>query len=110
MVKLVGVLGGGEDGSLASPRVCLARRQLPLTIEQDLTMIMALDDYCMACGGMDPCGQDSQKVHDQDCGNFLRNYRRWVNTILTLYGTNLDLKNDIFLILKRYFLYSEDRS
>jgi len=75
MVKLVGVLGGGEDGSLASPRVCLARRQLPLNIEQDLTMIMALDDYCMACGGMDPCSQESQRVHDQDCGNFLRNYR-----------------------------------
>ena len=28
---------------------CLARRQLPLTIEQDLTMIMALDDACLAC-------------------------------------------------------------
>jgi len=75
MVKLVGVLGGGEEGGSASPRVCLARRQLPLTIEQDLTMIMALDDYCMACGGVDLCGQDSQHLHDQDCGNFLRNYR-----------------------------------
>ena len=28
---------------------CLARRQLPLTIENDLTMIMALDDACLAC-------------------------------------------------------------
>ena len=27
----------------------MARRQLPLTIEQDLTMIMALDDACLAC-------------------------------------------------------------
>ena len=76
MVKLVGVLGGGEEGGAASPRVCLARRQLPLTIEQDLTMIMALDDYCMACG-VDPCGQGSRHLHDQDWGNFLRNYRRY---------------------------------
>ena len=75
MVKLVGVLGGGEEGEVASPRVCLARRQLPLTIEQDLTMIMALDDYCMACGG-DPCRQGGGHRGDQDRGNFLRNYRR----------------------------------
>jgi hypothetical protein len=29
--------------------VCLARRQLPLVIDNDLTMIMALDDVCLAC-------------------------------------------------------------
>jgi len=66
-------MGSGEEGGEASPRVCLARRQLPLTIEQDLTMIMALDDYCMACG-VDPCCNNPH-VHDQDWANFLRNYR-----------------------------------
>ena len=69
MVKLVGVLGVGEEGGTASARVCLAKRQVPVTIEQDLTMIMALDDYCIACGE-DPCG------HDQDWGNCLRSIRR----------------------------------
>ena len=37
---------------------CLARRQLPITIEKDLTMIMALDDACLAC-----C---SSTLHDMD--------------------------------------------
>jgi len=47
MAKLVGVVHDNEDPN--SPSKCLARRQLPLTIEQDLTMIMALDDACLAC-------------------------------------------------------------
>ena len=76
MVKLVGVLGGGGDeGGEASPRICSARRQLPLNIEQDLTMIMAVDDYCMACG-VDPCGRGNRHLHNHDWCSFLRNYRR----------------------------------
>jgi len=83
MVKLVGVLGGGEDGESSSPRECLARRQLPLSIEPDLTMVMALDDSCMACGvdpcgrgcGVEPCGRGHGKNSGHDWGNFLRNYR-----------------------------------
>jgi len=75
MVKLVGVLGGGGDeGGEASPRICSARRQLPLNIEQDLTMIMAVDDYCMACE-VDPCGRGNRHLHNHDWCNFLRNYR-----------------------------------
>jgi len=74
MVKLVGVLGGGEEGGVNSQRVCLARRQLPLSIEQDLTMIMALDDYCMACGA-DPCCQNNKHLNNQDWTSFLRNYK-----------------------------------
>ena len=65
MAKLVGVVHDNEDPNSPSKYVihlfltfstnnfynsrCLARRQLPLTIEQDLTMIMALDDACLAC-------------------------------------------------------------
>jgi len=74
MVKLVGILGGGDEGSSKSPRMCLARRQLPLTIEADLTMIMALDEHCMACG-VDPCVKANRAIDSQDWANFLRNYR-----------------------------------
>jgi len=51
MAKLVGVVHENEEDSSGSNfnSRCLARRQLPLTIEQDLTMIMALDDACLAC-------------------------------------------------------------
>ena len=76
MVKLVGILGGGDEGSSKSPRMCLARRQLPLTIEADLTMIMALDEHCMACG-VDPCVKANKAIDSQDWANFLRNYRRY---------------------------------
>ena len=48
MAKLVGVYHDETDSGRAKPN-CLARRQLPLTIESDLTMIMALDDACLAC-------------------------------------------------------------
>ena len=48
MAKLVGVYHDDTDAGRAKPN-CLARRQLPLTIESDLTMIMALDDACLAC-------------------------------------------------------------
>ena len=53
-------VGGGTPGSGSGSRTrrrvksnCLARRQLPLTIEHGLTMIMALDDACLACGNDD---------------------------------------------------------
>ena len=37
MVKLVGILGDGGGGGA---RACLARRQIPLEIEADLTMVI----------------------------------------------------------------------
>ena len=81
MVKLVGVIGGGEEKEKAETegRVCLARRQFPLEIEPDLRMIMALDDSCMACGGSSsPSSLASSRHHrDRDWDVFLRNYRRW---------------------------------
>ena len=44
MVKLVGILGDGGGGGA---RACLARRQIPLEIEADLTMvIIRLLLYC----------------------------------------------------------------
>ena len=78
MVKLVGVIGGGEEKEKADTegRVCLARRQFPLEIEPDLTMIMALDDSCMACGGCHSSRPASSKQRDRDWDVFLRNYRR----------------------------------
>ena len=86
MVKLVGVINGDDKNSgdgAGGGRVCLARRQFPLEIEPDLTMIMALDDSCIACG--DTAGDHHKHGHgrgkqkDVDKENFLRNYRRFVN-------------------------------
>ena len=79
MVKLVGVIGGGEEKEKAETegRVCLARRQFPLEIEPDLRMIMALDDSCRACGGCPASSQASSRHRDRDWDVFLRNYRRW---------------------------------
>jgi hypothetical protein len=65
MVKLVGVFQGDKIRS----KDCKARRFLPLEIETDLTMIMALDDFCLACG---PC---SKKKHSADVDLFMRNYK-----------------------------------
>jgi len=82
MVKLVGVINGDDKNSgdgAGGGRVCLARRQFPLEIEPDLTMIMALDDSCIACG--DTAGDQHKHGHgrgkqkDVDKENFLRNYR-----------------------------------
>ena len=70
MVKLVGVLGDDEP-----PSHCSARRLMPLNIEADLTMVMAVDDYCMACD-VEPCGGSSRYLHNHDWCNFLKNYRR----------------------------------
>jgi len=69
MVKLVGVLGDDDP-----PSHCSARRLMPLNIEADLTMIMAVDDYCMACD-VEPCGGASRYLHNHDWCNFLKNYR-----------------------------------
>lgn len=69
MAKLVGVYheeGSDSPGSNSRKSHCLARRQLPLTIESDLTMIMALDDACLACSG----GIDSRA----DKSGFLKRY------------------------------------
>ena len=78
MVKLVGVIGGGEEKDVVESRVCLARRQFPLVIEPELTMIMALDDSCLACGGSHSSSSSlaSSKHRDRDWDVFLRNYRR----------------------------------
>ena len=73
VVKLIGVLGSDEEGE---SRICLSRRQMPITIEPDLVMIMALDDYCMACGD-DPCDKEDEHDDNKDCEMFLKNYRRY---------------------------------
>ena len=75
MVKLVGVIGGVDEKEKEKGRVCLARRQFPLVIEPELTMIMALDDSCLACGGPHS-SSTSSKHRDRDWDVFLRNYRR----------------------------------
>ena len=76
MVKLVGVIGAAEEKEKGESRVCLARRQFPLVIEPDLTMIMALDDSCLACGGSHSPSSKVSKHRDRDAEVFLRNYRR----------------------------------
>ena len=54
MAKLVGVLHDDDDEkpglkSKSSKNKCEARRQIPLTIDDNLTMVMALDNTCLAC-------------------------------------------------------------
>ena len=55
MAKLVGVLHDDDDDekpglkSKSSKNKCEARRQIPLTIDDNLTMVMALDNTCLAC-------------------------------------------------------------
>jgi len=67
MVKLVGVFQGKKARSVD----CKSRRYMPLEIESDLTMVMALDDFCMACGTVRPIGK---KNSNGDVDVFLRNY------------------------------------
>jgi len=64
MVKLVGVLQGNKERSTD----CLSRRSLPLEVEPDLKMIMAIDDFCLACG------PDRTRRHNADVDLFMRNY------------------------------------
>jgi len=48
MVKLVGVYQG--SGTKTRTKECKSRRFVPLEIESDLTLMMALDEFCLACG------------------------------------------------------------
>ena len=48
MVRMVRVIVDGENEVCGEE--CLARRLLPITVEPGLTMVMALEDSCMACG------------------------------------------------------------
>eukprot|EP00088_Acartia_fossae_P033893 TRINITY_DN3477_c0_g1_i10.p1 TRINITY_DN3477_c0_g1~~TRINITY_DN3477_c0_g1_i10.p1 ORF type:complete len:780 (+),score=258.71 TRINITY_DN3477_c0_g1_i10:58-2397(+) len=65
MVKLVGVYQGGKKSRSAE---CKARRFLPLEVETDLTMVMALDEFCLACG------PPNKSKPTEDVQMFLRNY------------------------------------
>ena len=69
MVKLVGVVKETESEECSPVRRCLARRQFPVEIEPELTMVMALDDSCVACAGGDKRTEPGTDV-------FLRNYKR----------------------------------
>jgi len=77
MAKLVGVVhDSGDDSNQSSSSKCLARRQLPLTIENDLTMIMALDDACLACCSLTLIDTD-EETHNEIKANqdtFLRKF------------------------------------
>jgi len=78
MAKLVGVVHDNEDDSgQSSSAKCLARRQLPLTIENDLTMIMALDDACLACSSSTLYDVDDKTSNEINTSmqTFLRKYQ-----------------------------------
>merc|ERR1711894_299248 len=47
---MVQVVEDGKKEDASKRKECLARRLLPLTLEPGLTMMMALEDSCMACG------------------------------------------------------------
>jgi len=76
MVKLVGILDDGDGGG---PKACLARRQIPLEIEPDLTMIMALEESCLACGP----GDQQHQHHEPKDEIFHRNYKSLSKTELS---------------------------
>ena len=48
--RMVQVMVDGMREDASGRKECLARRLLPLTVEPGLTMVMALEDSCMACG------------------------------------------------------------
>ena len=83
MAKLVGVLhdeSADSGGGRRYKASCLARRQVPLAIEDGLKMIMALDDACLACGAVEGnfsptahLGRKSKKL-DPERESFLRKY------------------------------------
>merc|ERR1711899_529717 len=79
MAKLVGVVHENEEDSSGSNfnSRCLARRQLPLTIENDLTMIMALDDACLACSSSTLYDVDDKTSNEINTSmqTFLRKYQ-----------------------------------
>jgi len=74
MVKLVGVYQGGTKSGTGE---CKARRYMPLEIEPDLTMVMELEEFCVACGsGSNAISnkiQSKTKISD-DVEIFKRNY------------------------------------
>ena len=80
MVRLVKVWEGCEEKGEENSS-CLAKRQMPVTIDDDLTMIMALDDNCVACG-------DDKPTDTQDRNNFLKNYKRL--EVFLIYLCNFD--------------------
>ena len=64
MVRMVRVIveGGNEGGG---EEECLARRLLPIPVEHGLTMVMALEDSCMACGlSCFACGESCLACED----------------------------------------------
>jgi len=63
MVKL-----GMAQGKKGRSNDCKSRRFMPLEVEPDMTMVMALDDFCIACG---PTGKKKQS---SDVDHFMRNY------------------------------------
>jgi len=70
MVKLVGVYQG--SGTKTRTNECKSRRFLPLEIEPDLTLVMALEEFCLACG-TDRLGQSKSK-QPEDVQALIRNY------------------------------------
>jgi len=70
MVKLVGVYQG--SGTKTRTSECKSRRFLPLEIEPDLTLVMALEEFCLACG-TDRLGQSKSK-QPEDVQALIKNY------------------------------------
>jgi len=64
MVKL----GMAQRGKKGRSNDCKSRRFMPLEVETDMTMIMALDDFCIACGPTE------KKKQSSDVDQFMRNY------------------------------------
>ena len=48
--RMIQVMADVKREDASGRKECLARRLLPLTVEPGLTMVMALEDSCMACG------------------------------------------------------------
>ena len=67
--RMVQVMAIGKREDANSRNECLARRLLPLEVEPGLTMVMALEDSCMACGvNCLTCGEPCL-VLCEDCCN-----------------------------------------
>ena len=66
MVKLVGILGDGGGGGA---RACLARRQTPLEIEADLTMVIIIAVNTGSKHYTSTCQQHIEKPHHKSFKN-----------------------------------------
>ena len=77
MAKLVAVITDDPLAFRGGGRECRARRQLPLPIEPGLTMVMDLEDCCLACCG-DQCteGAAGEVWPSPPAQRFLDSYRR----------------------------------